>query len=41
MRVHEAATKKRSMTRHVPYEPKKHQTRAIVKGDLPVKTSSK
>jgi len=35
MRVHEAATEKRSPACQVPYEPKKHQTRARAKGDLP------
>ena len=31
----QAATEKRSPARHVPYKPKKHQTRARAKGDLP------
>jgi len=35
MKVHDAATDKRSPARHPPYEPKKHQTRARTKGDLP------
>ena len=35
MRVHEAATEKRSPPRHAPYEPKKHQTMARAKGDIP------
>ena len=34
-RVHEVATEKRSPTRHVPYESKKHQTKARAKRDLP------
>jgi len=35
VRVHEAATEKRSLARQVPYESKKHRTRARAKGDLP------
>jgi len=35
MRIHKAGTEKRSSTRNVSYEPKRHQSRARVKGDLP------
>jgi len=35
IRVHEVATEKRSPARHAPYEPKKHQTRARAKRDMP------
>ena len=41
MRIHEVATEKRSPTRHVPYELKKHQTKARAKGDLPCRHNFK
>ena len=35
LRVHEAATGKRSSSKRAPYEQKKHQTRAQAKEDVP------